>query len=405
MPKSKKLKNLPSRTTNLQSLAVREVSVLESAKGKHARLAPSAFKGYEICPSYLPNEEVTKAGERGTALHEIMRHKKVPAEVLPDEDAAQLFLISEYIQPFEQAAVQAKNKILREHGFDLSKWKIEGCDRGTGDLLILDKPKARVDLFDYKFGAWEVDDAEVNIQLAIYTLGVFAEFTWADEVGVHVLQPARDEVSTTTFTRKDIPPILLRAKTIADRVNAQAGKVFNPSIDACLWCDNKANCHALHSLVLSINDAAQLELPFIDLRPENFNDLKNAGLVYDVANVIEKWASAIKWSITQLAEDGQIVPDHVIRVVSGKRYLVDVEGTYEILHTKFQLSLSEFFIASNPSVGKLMSAVSQKAPHGEKEKRAKLASKALEKEGVLALTKPSAYLVRSEKKKKEPIDK
>lgn len=369
--------------------------------GKHARLAPSAFKGYEVCPSYLPNDEVTKAGERGTKLHEIMRHREAPAEVLSDEDASQLFLISEYVRPFEQAAAQARNKILREHEFDLTKLKIEGCDKGTGDLLILDKRAGHVDLFDYKFGAWEVDDAEVNIQTAIYALGTFDEFPWAHELSVHVLQPALDMVSTAVFRRDDsaVTTLLLRARTIADRVNAQAGKVFNPNADVCLWCDNKAHCQALHSFVLIINENANLALPIDDLSPEHFNDLQNSGLIYDVANVIEKWASAIKWSIIQLAQDGKVVPGHVLRTVSGKRFLVDVESTYEILRDQFKVSLSEFLAASNPSVTKLMEVVSKKAPHGEKEKRAKLASQALQKEGVLALTKPSAYLVRSEKKK------
>ena len=46
----------------------------------HAKLAPSAMKGFEICPSYLPSKGATKASERGSELHDLMEEHEDEAD-------------------------------------------------------------------------------------------------------------------------------------------------------------------------------------------------------------------------------------------------------------------------------------------------------------------------------------
>lgn len=365
----------------------------------HARLAPSAFKGYEVCPSYVPDDEVTKAGERGTRLHKKLEEHghKVDAEAEPEEiDAYQLKMVADYIRPFEEAAAIEKFKILREHRFNLLPLGVDGCDRGTGDLLILSKVAKHIELFDYKFGWIEVDDAEFNIQIGIYVLGCFFTYPWADTVMARILQPARDEISTHLFHREDINPILLRARTIADRTNAQADKVFNPTVDVCLWCANKANCLALHAMTLQAKDQARIQLPQgVDLDPRKFNTVAASGDVYDFAAIIEKWASAIKWQIICMAhDDGIEIPDHELREVSGKRAIIDPEGAQEILQNQFGVPLSDFLAASNPSISKMEKLVGDRAEHGVKGDAKEAMSNALMAEGIVAKGNPSRFLVR-----------
>lgn len=370
----------------------------------HARLAPSAFKGYEVCPSYVPDQNVTKASERGTELHGKLQEHEDDAHLFVDEeaDAHQLALIGEYIAPFLKDAKKLGGKVLKEHTFNLRGLKVEGCTQGTGDLLILwMKSRMGIDLFDYKMGWWEVEDAEQNIQLWIYVLGCLIENKWAKWVRVHILQPARDEISVAEFERSDVERLLLRARTIADRVNERAGIEFNPQIDTCLWCANKANCLALHEMALNISHQADLKLPNVDLRLEDFNSLTEAGDVYDAADIVAKWAQAIKWKITQFAVDGNDVPGHNLVETDGKRIIVDPEGAYEVLRDKYSVELSEFLAASNPSITKLLKAAGSKAEHGQMGKTQAAASSDLMDAGVVTSTQPSAYLVRVKPKKEK----
>lgn len=370
----------------------------------HARLAPSAFKGYEVCPSYKPSHEATKASERGTELHgKLEEHEERAHEHVEDaDDAVQMEVITTYIAPFLAFAKKRHLKILKEYTFNLKPAKIDGCEKGTGDLLIVDAHDA--DLFDYKMGWWEVDDTEVNIQIWIYVLGVFFAFPGVQRVKAHVLQPARDELGTHVFTRADVTRMWLRARTIADRVNANAGRVFNPIADTCLWCDNKANCIALHAMALKAAHQANLNVPDgVPLDPEDFDDLEAAGDVYDFADIISKWASSIKWKITQMALDGEDVPGHDLRETAGKRIIVDPEGAFEVLRDKYEVSLSEFLAESKPSITGLLKAVSAHAIQGQKGNKQLAASGDLMSAGVVTKTSPSAFLVRV--KTKEPKTK
>jgi hypothetical protein len=373
---------------------------------EHARLAPSTFKQREVCPSYVPDEETTKAAERGTMLHGILeRHghsamTSKDVKELEEGDFEQLQMIVDYTTPHELSAKQHKLPILREHKFDLRKLGITDCDKGTGDLIILDKKGKHVILMDYKLGWIEVDDAEYNIQTGIYGLGCFFEWPWAETVSIHILQPARDEVSTASITRANIPSILLRAKTIADRAVKKAGKEFNPVADNCLWCDNKASCLALHALVLKAAEGARLEVPDGVLTPEDFNDVANAGKVYDFAEVVLKWGAAIKWKIIELANEGTEVPDHELRHVSGKRSIIDPGGAQQLLEEQFNVPLEEFLAVSNPSITKIEALVSKHADQGVKGATAKEASSALMAEGIVASGNASCYLVRVKTKNK-----
>lgn len=374
------------------------------APSTHARLAPSAFKGYEICPSYVSDSEETKASGRGTMLHGVLE-EKVHDEVeldhalkdvnLEEGDLHQLWLILEYLQPFLIRAKADKFTILKEQQLDLTPLGIDGCTHGTADLTILAKKLAAINLFDYKMGWWEVDDAEYNIQVALYVLGLFFKYPWAELITAHVLQPARDEVSVHEFRRADVPGMLLRGRTIAARVNESAGKVFNPVVDNCLWCDNKANCGALHKMALKAVNHGALVLPDnVDLNLESFSNVDAAGAVYDFADLIAKWAKGIKYKITQMAVDGEEVPGHDLREVSGKRIIVDPEGAYEVLRDKYDVTLSEFLAASDPSITKLLKAAGSKAEHGQMGKRQLAASGDLMGAGVVTSSSPSAYLVR-----------
>jgi hypothetical protein len=372
-----------------------------AAESTHAVTSPSTFKAREICASYLPDEETTKAAERGSMLHLLLQNhgykatKAKEAKALVEGDEIQLQMVCDYIEPFEKKNAKSRTaRILREHKFDLSSLHIPDCDKGTGDLLLLDIDAAHIDLMDYKFGWIEVDDAEDNIQLGIYVLGAFAENPWAKTVMAHILQPARDEVSTHLFTRDDVAPILLRAKTISERVRREGGKTFNPVVDNCLWCDRKGTCLALHAMVLKASKQANLVVPDGVLVPEDFNDVANSGDVYDFAEIVIKWAQAIKYHIIELSAAGNEIPGHELRETNGKASIVDPCGVQELLERDYGVPLADFLAVSNPSITAAQALVAKYADYGEKGKKSQEMRSAILGEGMVATGNPSRFLVR-----------
>jgi hypothetical protein len=370
---------------------------IPAAESTHAVTSPSTFKAREICPSYLPDEETTKAAERGSMLHLLLQNhgykatKAKEAKELVEGDEIQLQMVCDYIEPFEKLKDVT---IVREHKFDLRDLHIPDCDKGTGDLLALSRQRAHIDLMDYKFGWIEVDDAEDNIQLGIYVLGAFIENPWAKTVMAHILQPARDEVSTHLFTRDDVAPILLRAKTISERVRREGGKVFNVVFDNCLWCDRKATCLALHAMVLKGSKQANLVVPDGVLVPEDFNDVANSGDVYDFAEIVIKWAQAIKYHIIEMSAAGHEIPGHELRETNGKASIVDPCGVQEILERDYGVPLADFLAVSNPSITAAQALVAKYAEYGEKGKKSQEMRSAILGEGMVATGNPSRFLVR-----------
>lgn len=374
---------------------------------EHALRPPSSMKGFEVCPSFLPSEGSTKASERGVKLHALLEahlHGSVTKEArakfeelgLTERDLEDLARIETHLEPVIAKYTKAKLRVLREHKFNLRALRIPGCDKGTGDLLLLNKPECMILLYDYKMGWWEVDEAEKNIQLIIYVLGCFGEFPWCEDVVAEILQPGRDEVSTFKFNRVEhYGPLLLRARTIATRAEKQGGKVFNPT-ENCLWCGRLGECEAIHDFALRVHKLARLEVPKVkSLNPAGLNDITHAGTVYDLAQVLIKWAKAVKQRATDWATEGHDVPDHGLQEVAGKRTIIDPQGAYETLRAKkFKVSLAEWFSISNPSITQLLKLISSKAPQGSKGTREQEALSALVGEGCVTQNKPSAYLVR-----------
>jgi uncharacterized protein DUF2800 len=367
----------------------------------HARLGPSSLKAVEICPSYTNKAGESAAAAIGTAAHKLMEKYGVRVEESPefrylacDQQMEALQVIAEYVRPFEEAAdtckIADRPKRHAELKLDLSSLGIEGCDFGTADLVL--EYANGVDLFDYKFGWIEVEDAETNIQTLVYALGCFAAFPKATWVRVHILQPNCDMISTANFGREHIPAALLRAQTVASRKWAMAGKEFHPVTSNCLWCGSKATCKALHAFALKTLPALQLPAD-INLDWESFNDISQAGNVYDVAKLVERWAKDMRERITGLAIEGEDIPGKMLRTVSGKARIVDAFGVWEKCRDEFNLSLEEFLSTTDPSITKLESAIAAPEPRGNKGKKKDEVRQAMMAEGYIVSGPPSAFLV------------
>lgn len=370
----------------------------ETGAQAHAKVSPSTFKSREICPSYEPDQQASEASERGDKLHALLQKHSykafasLEAQSLSELDLMSLEKICGYIRPI---ATAKGAKCYHEIELNLRSYRIPDCERGTGDLVVVNGD--RFDLVDYKMGFIEVDDAETNLQQWLYVLGVFAMFPGVSHGTAHVLQPWRDEVSSGEFTRDDIPKLLLRAMTVAERVQKFRGKEFNVVPDNCIWCDAKATCQAMHELVLKTAMAAKLTVP--DLRPgqlvvDDFADKEMSGVVYDLADLIEKWGKAMRSHIAGAAANGLEVPGHDLRWSSGKRSIIDTARAFEIMEQDFELDPEELKTAMSFSLTELNKLLASKMPRGEKEKFVNKVLNALADDGIVVKSASSPYLVR-----------
>lgn len=388
-----------------------------SEEPKHAKLGPSSLKSREVCPSYLPTPGDSKASVIGTKLHRLLEESGAAVAEHPEfsaldqEDQIQyLEMIADLIKPHIDACERSGGKAYRELQLDLRKLGIIDCEFGTSDLVLdMSHQLGRAMVFDYKFGRVSVDDPETNIQMWVYALGVFLRFPKAEIVDAYIAQPACNEIGHHAFHREQFDEMLLRARTIAERVHAQAGKSYNVQFSNCLWCSNKGSCMALHELALQGAKKASLKFPdgLEDLRKDDeaVQRLADEGWliehgadIYDLADLIGKWADSLRKRINKLAQDGHEIYGKSLRTVSGKSSVCDAAGVVD--ETVSWLGDPEnidwryiLATAGDLSLGKLDDLIQANTARGGKEAASKAFRDHLNSLGLLVVGSPYSYLV------------
>ena len=182
--------------------------------------------------------------------------------------------------------------------------------------MILKGP--HVDLVDFKFGRNPVDDADINIQGQAYLLGVMDRFPHLKTGTVHFLLPRRDEVLTHEYTREDMDKIRLRLMIVIERATAEA-VALNPNTEGCRFCSNRLSCPALSDKLLPLAtkymaQSEDFELQFLETYdPAKIDDPYTMGKMKNVANVLDKWSSAVGKQALKLAvEDGEEIPGYAL---------------------------------------------------------------------------------------------
>lgn len=233
----------------------------------HSKLGASSAKRWINCPgsvdliSKCPPLPTSPYAAEGTAAHalceRVLKNKPGPAarwyigresevEGFPKE-----FKITEemadhcqeYVDHVRNVMNELKGELLIEHRFHLKH--IHPDFFGTCDAVVM-QPFGELHVFDFKYGAGVVVDAEDNEQMQFYALGALelGDFT---KVVLHVCQP-RTKAKDEPFTKWETTPQaliefgkFLRAKAIETQ---KADAPFNPG-DYCRWCAGAAVCPAI----------------------------------------------------------------------------------------------------------------------------------------------------------------
>lgn len=268
--------------------------------GAHARFSPSSGKRYLNCPPALlleeqfPDEQSPFAAE-GSAGHEMAEYlinkhlKKRTKRPVSDYYSDELMeAVEDYtayaVSQIEEAKRNCENPFF---GVELKVSladRVEGCF-GTADMVVVDDRK--IHIIDLKLGKGVMVDAEKNIQLMIYGLGVLDMLGFLYEietVELTIVQPRIEHFSTWEISAEEL---LSWGKEVFEPGAAKAlsGEGDFMAGDHCRFCKARFTCRARAEEYLKL---AQKEFA----EPVLMSDEEIAE-VLSKADALKKWAEEI----------------------------------------------------------------------------------------------------------------
>lgn len=266
----------------------------------HARFSPSSGKRYLSCPPSLRLEEqfedeqspYAAEGTAGHAMAEYLINKhlkkrvKRPVsdyysdelmEAVEDYTTYGIEVIEKAKQDCDSPFVAVELRVSLDH-------RVEGCF-GTADLVVVDSKK--VHIIDLKLGKGVMVDAEQNVQLMIYGLGVLDMLECLydiEAVELTIVQPRLEHLSTWEISAEELKK--WGAEVFEPGANmALAGEGTYSAGDHCRFCKARFNCRERANEYLKL---AQMEFA----EPPLLSD-EEVAEVLAKADALKKWAEEI----------------------------------------------------------------------------------------------------------------
>ncbi len=371
----------------------------------HAKFSPSTMGMLERCPGFRNTNKKNALSERGDRIHDALENETI--DLLPEEERAIAQPCKDYIES------TLASYLPKEPDLDTRECRIE-IDLGAGvttfgtfDRLLIYGTKGH--MYDFKSGYREVTDAENNAQGWSYVIGIFQKYPKLESCEVTFLIPNRDEVSSHTFKRSDVPDLKLRINTIIQRAAELEDPEFffthperlNPLPELCEYCSRQTTCPALMAKHLKVLQTVGGGLPVpSDLRVDKTRPEDIAHLLR-LAPLMAEWAEQIRKDALRInLEEGVDIPGYNRFERSLPRTASSVLGAWEVIQEKFQDAITlEDFLAhcGSVSIPKLEDLVAEKAKHKEKGKARELFNEELRGADVLQ-DRGKIFYLREEKK-------
>lgn len=369
----KKMENVSIFNEGKESIDLTtELSETEKQVGdteQHARYNPSSLGMWERCAGYESRQGTNARAEAGTRIHKAL--EKDTIEKLPEAERAVAATCRDYID----GLIQEKLPALPDFDYREIRLTIDLGDDiktfGTCDRLIVYGNHG--EMLDYKSGYRFVADAETNAQGWAYVIGAFQRLKQLETITFTFLIPNRDEVSTHTFHRSDLPEMALRLNTIIRRAMEVSEKLaagfpdaetlLNPQPELCQYCARQAHCPALAAKALKIAQTLGKGLPV----PENLVVSKDrpedVPHLLRLAPIMEEWAKQVKEDALKVnLEEGIEFKGFVRQERSTPRKITSAIGAWDVVKEK-GVGIEDFLLACGKvSITELEDAVAQAAP-------------------------------------------
>jgi len=364
-----------------------------SVERVHHPFSPSTLQYREACAYFEPQAGENEAAAAGTRQHSAL--DTGDHELLSDQ---QVTIVEQCLEYFEALRSQyPEGKVITEKYLPIDDYRGTYKDwqgrihphlattAGYLDRAIVSKDRRLAEVCDWKFGEWDAEPAENNVQGMAYLLGLYREIPTLEEVTVRFVMPYRDEISFYTFRRKEFQKLHQRIRAIVFRaVEAREARDFTKAVPSatCLFCANAGRCDALAAVALKIGHKfAPAEIPE-DVTPSALHDPAQAAMGLRVAQIVGAWATAFRAQKTAQALESGLVPNGYQLVASSDRKIVDQKKLREIC-LQFGLTDEEVDSASRFYITTLDTIIRAKAPRGSKDLAVEAITFALLSSGAL----------------------
>jgi hypothetical protein len=297
----------------------------------HHQYSPSRLQQLKECPGSarmqdgLPEVKTPEADE-GTMLHE-----RIVTRDLSGLTTEQESLVCKCLEFLESKKEAGMKEIMQEVRLTIRDGE-KPLTFGTADVVLLFEDHAVV--IDWKFGRTPVTDANRNLQLAAYALGVMQRFN-IRSVEVIVFQPRIHSVTSYTFTKPEailhnISRVIEAAKN-TDYLVLHAG-------DCCRYCLAKSTCPAFRAQFSALDAAQQRDL----------SDPATLLEYWEKSKVVERFLKEIKEAVERYVEENGSLGGWKFKEKPGNREIKDTAGLIQRL--SYLITPVEFSSALKVSV-------------------------------------------------------
>jgi hypothetical protein len=381
----------------------------EAVERSHHPYSPSTLAYLEVCPLYKSRPSKHARTIAGTIAHKVVE-TAIDNPELSDEDAAHtaecLDFAEQRRQKMQADFPQGPIKELREVYLpvdDLEFPDAEGTTAGFVDLVLVAATETYIEMLDWKFGFWQVEEADTNPQGIAYILGLFRMFPKAETIRAFFKQPPIGYLTEAVFTRSQIPELYLRVQAIV----AQARKarmsgnydMAKPHVPVCNFCDHLGDCPRGLEFALRVGKKFHpVEFPE-SLMPGDFLSKEGAARGLSLVSVLKVWCDAFRRQLMDRIMLGkQDLPDtHVIQSKEGSREIVD-QKKFDEIALKY-VSQQTLDASKTATFGVIEKAISDAAPRGQKENTVNEFKQELEKSGAVERGEGYAFLRAKNSKK------
>lgn len=393
-----------------------------TAERVHHPYSPSTLQSLEACPCY-EGKQSAKPHPRtiiGTIAHGVVETGEDNHKLDDDDMGHAADCIDFYYRQrtlLEEArnrtwsllSIEARNALapiteLKETYLEVDDLVFPDARATTGgyiDCALLNHDQTYAEIFDWKFGVWEVEKADNNLQGIAYALGLFRKYPTLQSIKFWFKQPLIGSVTSAVFTRAQAPELYLRIQVVVAKAReARRLKDFSmarPMVPACNFCKHVGVCPKVTEFACNVGAKFYpVEIP-ASITPSQVHNEKDTQLGLRLAGVLETWAKAFKGTITDrvLRGDAQI-PSGFALQTRTPREIVDPKK-YKIVSLRF-LTEEEYSSTLRASFGAVEDLISEKAPRGQKANTVEDFAKALVDEGAVEMGQSYTFLRSATKK-------
>lgn len=428
---------------------------LDTVVRGHHPFSPSTLQAREACPKYQPRGGTNDAAERGTLQHKATELAQ-DDNALTDEEAAaaaecldfleerkhlmkadrkravhnlRLGYLAMSVPPRTEDECQARAESDIPQVEELSEVYLPVDDQtisynkgkeiqfngtttgGYIDKALISHDRLYAEIVDWKFGKWEVESADNNLQGISYFLGLLFRISTLKKVRVYFKQPHIDHLTYHDFYAADKPKHLLRVKTVVARaiVAAESSEDFsmaNPTVSGCLFCDLIGKCPKVAAIALNIGSKfAPLKIP-AEITPSLLRDKHQAALAMKCASVLAVWCAGIKATTSNACISGSMDLPEGYTIASRADRVVTDNAQFKTIALQY-LTPEEYDALrdSIPALTKVEGVISDKAPRGSKKGTLEEFNDKLKDANAIGREQPITFLkMASAKKEKQPVD-